>query len=115
MESNDIFYAGSNFNKEAIRKWERAQFVEHLRSQLMPDIPFSDLERREKEAGDLWDLCQPIEIISKADMEEIMSLPDKLLKLMADEISKEDADSETIVGEVAKHGNKPKRNNGRNN
>lgn len=88
MESNDIFYAGSNFNKEAIRKWERAQFVEHLRSQLMPDIPFSDLERREKEAGDLWDLCQ---------------------------ILKEDADSEAIVGEVAKHGNKPKRNNGRNN
>jgi hypothetical protein len=86
--NNQIKYGGSNFNIDVIRKWDRAQFVEHLRSQFMPDIPMGDTERREKEAGELWDMCQ--------------------LK------TEENADSEKPVIEVANDVSQPKRNSRRN-
>lgn len=90
MESNDILYAGSNFNKEAVRKYERAQFVEHLRSQFMPDIPFGEIDKREEAAGELWDLCQSLK-------------------------EKEDANSKESSNKVAGDVVEPKRNNRRNN
>lgn len=90
MSENEIVYAGSVFNKSAIRNYERAQFVEHLRSQFMPDIPLIEAEKRELAAGDLWDLCQ---------------LPK----------TEENADSKGNASKVASDGSKPKGNNRRNN
>lgn len=83
--SIQIEYFGSNFNTEVIKKWTRAQLVEHLRSQFMPLIPLHEVERREAAAGDLWDLYHP---------------------------KKEDnADGKTVVGKVAVDGGKPNGNN----
>lgn len=86
--SNQIEYCGSNFNTEVIRKWERAQFVDHLRSQFMPEISMGEIQKREAAAGELWDMFH--------------------------EEKEPDADSKTTGNEVAGDAVKPSGNNRRN-